>query len=237
MLFPVLPLVSFLLLASPIEARKFKRDSPPSSKLGARNIRQLRSGATASSSYPTAQRAPVEIGVTDKVLTLNKVQASSKKTHSAFSLTKHATLANGSSSVLTSLEIGEEFATPITFGTQTFEVIVDTGSSDTWLVESGFTCEDISTGATITEADCDFGPTFTVDSSFSKISGVNFNITYGDGEFLSGIFGTENVTLAGIEVKQQVALVNLAAWEGDSTTSGLVGLAYPAMYGHLLLLI
>ncbi len=41
------------------------------------------------------------------------------------------TFANGSSSVLTSLELGQEYATSITIGTQTFEVVVDTGSSDT----------------------------------------------------------------------------------------------------------
>jgi hypothetical protein len=38
------------------------------------------------------------------------------------------------------------------------------------------------------------------------------------------------VTLAGIKVNQTVALVNYAAWNGDGTTSGLVGLAYPNMY-------
>jgi hypothetical protein len=32
---------------------------------------------------------------------------------------------------LTSLELGQEYATSITIGTQTFEVVVDTGSSDT----------------------------------------------------------------------------------------------------------
>jgi hypothetical protein len=68
-----------------------------------------------------------------------------------------------------------------------------------------------------------------VTDTFTQIPDENFNITYGDGEFLTGIIGTEEVTLAGITVKQTVALVNLAAWEGDGTTSGLIGLAYPAL--------
>lgn len=131
---------------------------------------------------------------------------------------------------LLSLIEGEKFATNITFGTQTFEVIVDTGSSDTWLAESGFQCVNITNAAPLSEADCYFGPTFDVDETFSQIPGENFNITYGDGEFLTGIMGYENVTLAGIEVRQEVALVNYAAWEGDSTTSGLVGLAYPSLW-------
>lgn len=51
----------------------------------------------------------------------------------------------------------------------------------------------------------------------------------GDGEFLSGIFGYENTTLAGLTVNQTIALVNYAAWFGDTVTSGLLGLAYPAL--------
>ncbi|KAG9239992.1 aspartic peptidase domain-containing protein [Calycina marina] len=131
-------------------------------------------------------------------------------------------------STLVSLFEGEEFATNITFGSQTFEVIVDTGSSDTWVVETGFACVDIETEAPLTEADCYFGPTFT-PKNFSQIANENFNITYGDGEFLSGVLGYEQVTLAGITVTQEVAVVNYAAWEGDEETSGLVGLAYPAL--------
>jgi aspergillopepsin I len=130
---------------------------------------------------------------------------------------------------LLSLEIGEEFATNITFGEQTFVSIVDTGSSDTWVVEQGFQCVNITTGAPLSEADCFFGPTFTSDSTFTQIPNENFNITYGDGEFLTGIVGYEDVTLAGIKVRQEVALVNYAAWEGDSVTSGLTGFAYPAL--------
>jgi hypothetical protein len=79
------------------------------------------------------------------------------------------------------------------------------------------------------ESDCDFGPTYNVTDTFKQIPNENFNITYGDGEFLTGIVGIEEVTLAGLKVKQEVALVNYAAWEGDGTTSGLIGLAYPAL--------
>lgn len=130
---------------------------------------------------------------------------------------------------LLSLEIGEEFATNITFGGQTFVSIVDTGSSDTWVVEKGFQCVNITTEAPLPEDQCFFGPAFASDSSFSQIPNQNFNITYGDGEFLTGVVGFEDVTLAGIKVRQEVALVDYAAWEGDSTTSGLTGFAYPAL--------
>lgn len=37
------------------------------------------------------------------------------------------------------------------------------------------------------------------------------------------------MTVAGITVKTEVALVTSAAWEGDGVTSGLIGFAYPAL--------
>ncbi|KAI4140198.1 MAG: hypothetical protein LQ340_007909, partial [Diploschistes diacapsis] len=53
-------------------------------------------------------------------------------------------------------------------------------------------------------------------------------VTYADGEFLTGTFGHDSVTLANITVSnQQVAAVTFAGWEGDGVTSGLVGLAFP----------
>jgi hypothetical protein len=121
----------------------------------------------------------------------------------------------------------EEYVGPISFGDQTFEVIYDTGSSDTWLVQGGFQCVD-EDGNDQDEEDCFFGPTFNGTFEYGEIPDVNFNIEYGDGEFLTGVFGYEDVTIAGITVqKQEVALVNYAYWFGDEETSGLTGLAYP----------
>ena len=75
-----------------------------------------------------------------------------------------------------------------------------------------------------------FGPPFEGTFQSGKIADENFNITYGDLEFLSGDFGYEDVTVAGITAKnQQVALVNRAYWTGDGVTSGLMGLAYPLL--------
>jgi hypothetical protein len=192
--------------------------------VGARNIQ-------AKVSSPSAFQAASANSVTSNVLTLTK-KSSSKgyNVHSAaWLLNKPGTIPTGHSTTLISLFIGEEFATTITFGTETFEAIVDSGSSDTWLVETGFKCVDIETSAPLPESDCDFGPTYNVTDTFKQIPNENFNITYGDGEFLTGIVGIEEVTLAGLKVKQEVALVNYAAWEGDGTTSGLIGLAYPAL--------
>ncbi|KAL8946423.1 MAG: hypothetical protein Q9222_007184 [Ikaeria aurantiellina] len=123
-----------------------------------------------------------------------------------------------------------QYFTNITFGTETFEAVVDTGSSDTWLVQTGFQCVDVGTLITYPEAECAFGPTYTPSSTFKQIPGENFQITYGDGETLTGILGTEDVTLGGITVKnQEVGVVNYTAWNGDHTSSGLIGLSFPGI--------
>ncbi|KAL8733212.1 MAG: hypothetical protein Q9166_002229 [cf. Caloplaca sp. 2 TL-2023] len=122
------------------------------------------------------------------------------------------------------------YTTNITFGTQTFEAIVDTGSSDTWAVQSGFQCVQGRRPAEITvpEAECEFGHLITTSPTFKQIPGQNFKVGYADGEELTGIVGTEDVTLAGITVKnQEVGIVNHAYWNGDNSSSGLIGLAYP----------
>ncbi|KAJ5721159.1 acid protease [Penicillium malachiteum] len=113
---------------------------------------------------------------------------------------------------VTSLLSGQEYATSITFGNQTFEVILDTGSSDTWVPQSAFKCYDLETHNRTLQASCGFGPELYIPSStFKKFPGELFDIGYGDGEFGYGYMGNES-----------------AAWEGDNITPGLVGLAYSA---------
>lgn len=122
------------------------------------------------------------------------------------------------------------FIASIEFANEMFQVIIDTGSSDTWLAETGYQCVDATTQALRPESYCDFGTLYNVSSTFKQIPNENFNIEYGDGEFLTGIFGTEQVTIAGITVKnQQVALANYAGWYGDGIASGILGLAFPAL--------
>ena len=118
---------------------------------------------------------------------------------------------------------GLVYTTDIEFGTETFTVVLDTGSSDTWLVEDNFTC---TKGA---QSACDFGKTYTRTPTFSPIANENFEISYSDGEFLDGIFGKEKVTLAGVTVNdQQIAVVEQGSWTGDGVSSGVLGLAFPA---------
>ncbi|KAK2046758.1 acid protease [Colletotrichum somersetense] len=122
---------------------------------------------------------------------------------------------------------GYEYIASINFGGETLDVIVDSGSSDTWAVQKGFICQD-STGTVLNDTSlCSFGPTYNGTFLNGSIPGVHFNITYGDGEFATGLMGYQDISLAGLEVPhQQVALVNKTYWNGDSVSSGLLGLAY-----------
>ncbi|KAJ5724858.1 acid protease [Penicillium malachiteum] len=130
---------------------------------------------------------------------------------------------------VTSLLSGQEYTTSITFGNQTFEVILHTGSSDTWVPQSGFKCYDVESHNRTSQASCGFGPgLYTPSSTFKKVPGKLFEIGYGDSEFGYGYMGNESVTFAGVNIRQEVGIMTQAAWEGDNITSGLVGLAYSA---------
>ncbi|KAJ5692444.1 hypothetical protein N7462_001867 [Penicillium macrosclerotiorum] len=216
------------LLALAVGAASF--DDAPINHLARRNLQQRNVDLNVTTWKPVSSTTSRTVSKSSHAMSLQKIKTGRANPRSAaylLGLTSRAT--SSGSSVLTSLAEGEEYATSITFGTQTFDVIVDTGSSDTWVVKEGFECLDLDTGKKVSTSECEFGSTYTVDSTFSKISGEEFEIEYGDGEYLYGYMGTETVSLADVTVKQEVAVVTEAAWEGDGTTSGLTGLAYPAL--------
>ena len=167
---------------------------------------------------------------TSNTISLTRKQGSASRAY--LGAIKNRADANGvyGSAPLKSAEEGQEFLAPITFGTQSFMAILDSGSSDTWLAETGFQCLNLTTNVLQPEAECDFGPLYSRSTTFTPISDENFNVSYADGEFLTGTLGNEHVTIAGITVdKQEVGVVNFAAWEGDGISSGLIGLAFPSL--------
>ncbi|KAI0341432.1 acid protease [Trametopsis cervina] len=120
----------------------------------------------------------------------------------------------------------------MTIGGQNFLVIVDTGSSDTFLAKKGFSCFDLSDNP-VPESECAFG-TAGFDTAKSKtfqpFPNMNFNISFADEEFLTGEVGFETITVGGLTVPhQEFSLATKAAWDGDGVTSGLMGLAYPGL--------
>lgn len=106
--FPVLSTLTTLSLLSLTTARVLPR--APNSKVSVRNV------------VPSKPRSlPV---ITDNVLELTRKSAGGSRVRSAAKFLKNSNIVNGSSSALISLFEGEEFATDITFGTQTFEVML-----------------------------------------------------------------------------------------------------------------
>jgi Eukaryotic aspartyl protease len=102
---------------------------------------------------------------------------------------------------------GVEYLTTINYQGTDVKVIVDTGSSDTWLVESDFQCLDAS-GTKVPQGQCNFGPTYP--GSYKNSSLGKLKIAYGDGEYANGYFGKANVTIGGITVPAvQVRLILL----------------------------
>jgi hypothetical protein len=159
----LLSIISITCLLDGSQARYFKRDD----------------GVTISSYQLVPERAPSNINVTDVVLPLTKV-TSSGSSRRGLSLSTLVTIPTGSATVLTSGG-NDEFYTSVTWGTETFQMIVDTGSSDTWVVENGFKCVSTTMSVTEAESSCDFGPYYTRSSTFVALPGLNFSTTYGYG--------------------------------------------------------
>jgi hypothetical protein len=115
---------------------------------------------------------------------------------------------------------------------QQFISFIDTGSSDSWVVSSNLQCVDIETKVPLSQDACGFGPLYdSSKGSFTNITDESFSISYfPEGEMLKGDMGYAPISLGGLTVpKQQVALVNYAAWVGDDYSSGLLGLGYPGI--------
>lgn len=108
-------------------------------------------------------------------------------------------------------------------------VVIDTGSSDIWLAQTGFQCVSPNTGTPVSEAQCAFGPLYIPSSTLIKIPGLEFNVSYADGEKLECALGYELVNIAGLSIEQMVGIVDTAAWYGDGQSSGLLGLGYPSI--------
>ncbi|KAJ7123507.1 aspartic peptidase domain-containing protein [Mycena epipterygia] len=125
-----------------------------------------------------------------------------------------------------------EYLVNITVGGKNFQVILDTGSSDTWVVHQNSSCLDLE-GNPVPAATCDFGPAQfnPADSpTFQLFSNVTFFVRYGSGEFLSGPAGFDNVSVGGLSVSQQeIGVPNLNAFLGDGVSEGVLGLAFRSL--------
>jgi hypothetical protein len=151
-----------------------------------------------------------EDAISTNVLELTKSSKQSRSNKILTSLMKGDAITKRQtpSGSLTAALGGQEYLVSIEWAGDSYTAILDTGSSDTWLIQSGFTCLDAN-GQQQSDSTCNFGPAFTGTYDDGQINNENFNISYGDGEFVSGTVGYEDVTLAGITVsKQEVSRPN-----------------------------
>ncbi|OQE25328.1 hypothetical protein PENSTE_c006G03810 [Penicillium steckii] len=138
---------------------------------------------------------------------------------------------SGYTSSLIATQFGMVFDAPVTIGNQSFQLLVDTGSSDTYVMQDGFTCIDSTENMVIPQDECLYSnKTYHKSRSHRHVPGEMFGIEYGAG-IASGEMAYEDVSLNGLSVKgQKVAIANVSTPMGDKgVNSGLLGLAYPAL--------
>ncbi|KAK5045173.1 hypothetical protein LTR84_009506 [Exophiala bonariae] len=132
---------------------------------------------------------------------------------------------------ITATSFGSVFDTEVKFGDQTFQLFIDTGSSDTWVVQKDFQCVNRTSGLDLPRDACLYGPSSydpSKSAGYEEIPDEIFGIQYGDG-IASGLMAYENITLAGMTVRQKVGLANVSTPMGDGINSGLLGIGYPAL--------
>ncbi|KAF2159236.1 hypothetical protein M409DRAFT_71135 [Zasmidium cellare ATCC 36951] len=163
---------------------------------------------------------PSELKVTQNVVNLTRADTA---------VSVSSTYTQNGTTPLISLEGGQVFLANVLVGGQEYSLVIDTGSSDPWLAVTDFSCYDPIDDAPLDQYLCEFGPLYhsTQSSTFVPIADQNFNISYADGEYLTGSLAYESFRMAGIDVpNQQFGVVDQAAWYGDGISSGLVGFAY-----------
>ncbi|KAK6536882.1 hypothetical protein TWF281_001091 [Arthrobotrys megalospora] len=119
---------------------------------------------------------------------------------------------------------------PAKIGDQQFDLIIDTGSSDTWVIESDYVCFTMD-GKFSPNRYCNFGPEFDHESSssFQYLNQTNgsFAVVYADRSYAKGFVGQDILNVSGIAVNQTIGVASIARWQGDGLTSGILGLGYP----------
>jgi len=104
---------------------------------------------------------------------------------------------------------------PVTVEGHTFQMEMDTGSSDTWIIKSGFDCyttynstQDKFSGP-LSQSACNFGPTYTPGAGFKASSGLLQITGYGGGgevkqREVRGSMGTVSISIGDITVQQLI---------------------------------
>lgn len=130
---------------------------------------------------------------------------------------------------------GRVYMTNITLAQQPYTLVIDTGSSDTWIASEAFQCQARTSRILLPQSSCGFGKLYNPDESatYVKIASHDFGVSYTDGEYLSGEMGTEELEIGGLETRQTIGVVERGWWLGDGISSGLMGLGYSTLASNV----
>lgn len=137
---------------------------------------------------------------------------------------------SGYENITSTSAYGTQYAVEVLWDGLPVPLLIDTGSSDTWAVHKDFECVDYA-GQRLPQSACGFGGDHpeTFKHGLTDPEMYMF-IQYADGEAVIGPMGYSDISLGGVTVeKQQVCLANATYWFGNNYTSGLMGLAFPAL--------
>jgi len=127
------------------------------------------------------------------------------------------------------------FAAPVTIGFQTFNLLIDTGSADTWVADSYFSCMMEYRAYPASQSYCALNSTFVHDDdgpsdSVTSATNSSFFVRYADGSYVGGPLRTTYVSLTSdVAFPQLVGFASSVAFTGGNLTSGILGLAYSSL--------
>ncbi|KAL4804980.1 aspartic peptidase domain-containing protein [Aspergillus unguis] len=128
---------------------------------------------------------------------------------------------------------GSRFFAPVTIGGQEFSLLVDTGSSDLFVIEEDFECLDVDSSGQqyeeVSQSECGYNSaaySLNSSSTYQGISNESFLAAYGAG-VANGLMAYEDIEVGGVTVThQRFGLVNVSTVM-QLGGSGVMGLAYP----------
>jgi hypothetical protein len=120
-----------------------------------------------------------------------------------------------------------QYATEVLLNGRLVQLVLDTGSADTWVRGPNFQCLNDPNG---TQPTCNLGAAYAGDFPDGPIQNQHFAVNYGDGESIAGLLGVMNVSIGGIYISgQEIALASQGRWYGNNVSSGVLGMAYPSL--------
>ncbi|KAJ5405935.1 hypothetical protein N7465_007219 [Penicillium sp. CMV-2018d] len=137
---------------------------------------------------------------------------------------------SGATSTLIATEYGTVFDAPVTIGNQSFMLLMDTGSSDTYVMQTGYKCINSTANLVLPQSDCLYSnKTYHKSKTYRHVDNEMFGVQYGAG-VASGHMAYEQVSMHGVTVNaQKIGISNASDAMGDNVNSGLLGLGYPAL--------